>query len=95
MDHACQGLCVTALWDMYKLHATGISNSLVVLLEHREVKEVEKLCKELKCCTSSWRGCCRLEWQEKRLSSCLQIPLHSEFVKTVLQVKKEVLSALG
>lgn len=33
--------------------------------------------------------------EEIKLSSCLQIQLHSEFIKTVLQVKKEVLSALG
>lgn len=42
MDPVCQGLCVTALWDMYKSHVTGISNSLVVLLKYRE-SEVEKL----------------------------------------------------
>lgn len=29
--------------------------------------------------------------EEIKLSSCLQIQLHSEFIKAVLQVKKEVL----
>lgn len=89
--------CVLQLFGIYIQNPCyrRISNSLVVLLKYRE-SEVEKFCKELKCCTSSWRGCCRLEWQEKRLlSSCLQIQLHSEFIKTVLQVKKEALSALG
>lgn len=89
MDHVCQGLCITAPWNMYKPHVTGIRSSLV-LLKYRE-SEVEKL-QGAEVLYFFMERLLRagVAGEEIKLSSCLQIQLHSEFIKTVLQVKKEV-----
>lgn len=85
------------LLDMYKPHATGISNSLVVLLKHREVERGGKALQRAEVLYFFTERLLQagVAGEEIKLSSCLQIQSHSEFIKTVLQVKKEVLSALG